>query len=442
MDTGAVENSYVSDSPRGELAIGALIVALFFFGFLGWAAFAPLDSGAFASGRVAVSGNRQSVQHREGGIVSSLKVAEGDHVRKGQVLLELSSSEIKASERGVAGQAIALLAQRARMIAERDGLATVPVPSEFSTFSPEDRILANEAMRLQMLQLGARRSGRTTEIGVLTQRIGQLDQQGFGLQRQIDSNIEQRRLIEEELNGMRSLAARGFAPENRVRALERNAAALDGELGSLRAEVARSREAVGETQLQILGVSNRMNEDVADQLRQTEVQLNELRPKLTELRNQIALTYVRSPVSGQVVGLTAFTSGGVVAPGQTLMEIVPDKAAQVIIASVRPEDIDNVTVGMRTEIKFPGLRDRSTPIVHGQVTRISADSFVDEKTGESYYRTEVVVPPAEMSVLGRAADRTRPGMPVQVILILRKRSALEYLVEPLTHSLWRSGSQE
>lgn len=430
------------DRPTTEIRMGLIVIVAFFVLFLGWASLARLDAGAYAHGQVAITGNRQAVQHRDGGTLQSLNVAEGDRVNRGQVLMELQTGELSANERGVAGQVISLLAQRARMVAERDRLADVATPAEFSTLPAQDAPLAAEAMRLQRLQFAARRGGRSTETGVLRQRIGQLQEQINGIERQIASNIEQSRLIGEELNGMRSLAAQGFAPQNRVRALERNAAALDGELGSLRSQVAGSREAIGQTQLQILEVSTKMNEDVADQLRLVEVQLNELRPKWNQLQSQIEQAKVRAPASGQVVGLTTFTAGGVIAPGQTLMEIVPDKASQVIVASVSPEDIDNLRIGQETEIKFPGLRDRTTPMLHGELTRISADSFTDEKTGRSHYRAEMMIPPDELAKLGASAAHIRPGMPVEVVVLLRKRTALQYLMEPLTRSLWRTGSEQ
>jgi len=431
-----------TDSPRRELFIGGVIAFLFFGLFLGWAAFAPLDAGAFAQGQVAVSGNRQAVQHREGGTITRLAVAEGDTVRRGQVLIELSTGELIATERGVTGQVFALLAQRSRMIAERDGLNTIPVPVEFTDLSDADRALAEEAMRLQRLQFGARGTSRSTETGVLGQRSAQLQEQITGLQRQIAANIEQRRLIEEETDGMRELAAKGFAPQNRVRALERNAAALDGELGSLRAEVARIREAIGQTRLETLGVTTKLNEDVAEQLRNVEVQLNDLRPQLSELRRQIAASRIVAPVDGQVVGLSVFTQGGVIQPGETLMEIVPDDASQVIVASINPSDIDNLTIGQRTEVKFPGLRERNPPILNGEVTRIAADAITPEGAEQSIYRVEIVVPPQELTKLGRTADSIRSGMPVEVVIVLRKRTALDYLTEPLVRSLWRTGTEQ
>lgn len=432
----------VTDAPRRELMVGGGIILAFFVIFLGWAAFAPLDAGAYAQGQIAVSGNRQAVQHREGGVVSSLHVAEGDTVRRGQILLQLSSGELKATERGVAGQVFALLAHRARLVAERDRLRAIPTPVEFADLPPEDAALAEESLRIQRAQFLARRTGRSTETGVLGQRVAQLNEQIAGYERQIAANLEQQRLIQDELTGMRSLAEKGYAPLTRVRALERTAAQLEGELGSLRAQIARSREAVGETRLQMSGVNTKLGEDVADQLRQIDVQLNELRPRMAELRAQIARNEVRAPASGQVVGLTIFTQGGVIQPGQTLMEIVPADASQVIVAQIAPNDVDNLRLGQSTEVRFPGLRERNPPTIHGEVTRISADSFTVEETGATYFRAEIVVPAAEMAKLGRSAATLRPGAPVEVIVLLRKRTALAYLIEPLTNNLWRSGSEQ
>lgn len=432
----------VPDAPRNELLIGGAVIAAFFVLFLGWAAFAPLDAGAFAQGQVAVSGNRQAVQHRDGGVVSVLAVAEGDTVQQGQVLIQVAGGDLAATERGLTGQVLALLAQRSRLIAERDRLGSVPTPPEFASLPPEDQPLAAEALRLQRIQFDARSSGRSTERGVLQQRISQLEQQAEGLQRQITANIEQRRLIDEELEGMRSLAAQGYAPMTRVRALERQAAELDGQQGSLRAQVAATREQIGETRLQISAVGTTTNEDVAEQLRNIEIQLNELQPRLAATRAQIARNQVRAPASGQVVGLTIFTAGGVIQPGQTLMEIVPTDASQIIVAEIDPADIDNLRIGQDTEVKFPGLRETNPPIVRGRITRISADSFTREQTGARYFRAEIVVPQTELEKLGPSAAFIRPGAPVEVVVLLRRRTALQYLLEPLTRGLWRSGSAQ
>ncbi|HAJ02476.1 MAG TPA: HlyD family type I secretion periplasmic adaptor subunit, partial [Brevundimonas sp.] len=317
----------------------------------------------------------------------------GDTVEAGQILIEVAGGELAATERGLTGQVVALLAQRARLEAERSGLGSIPVPPEFAAMSPGDQALADEAMSLQRQQFTARRSGRSTERGVLGQRVSQLQQQVSGYERQLVANAEQKRLIEEELADVRSLAEQGYAPISRVRALERQAAALDGEAGSLRAEIARANEAMGEARLQMSGVGTDMDEDVTEQLRAVEVQLNELQPRLTEVRAQIERNRVRAPVSGQVVGLTIFTPGGVIQAGQTLMEIVPSNASQVIVARINPNDIDNLRVGLLTEVKFPGLRTSNPPVLRGRVERLSADSFTEEGSNNRYFRAEIVVPP-------------------------------------------------
>jgi len=435
------EPTVVTDAPRRELMIGGAIIVAFFVIFLGWAAFAPLDQGAYAQGSVAVSGNRQAVQHRDGGVVSALLVEEGDTVRQGQVLLRVGTGELTATERGVAGQVYALLAQRARLVAERDRLASIPTPAEFASLDADDAALAQESLRIQQAQFNARRTGRSTETGVLGQRVNQLNEQIVGYQGQIAANVEQQRLIQEELTGMRSLAAQGYAPQTRVRALERAAAQLDGEQGALRSQIAQSREAIGQARLEMSGVSTKLGEDVAEQFRLIDVQLNELRPRLAELRAQIARSEVRAPATGQVVGLTIFTQGGVIQAGQTLMEVVPSEASQIIVAQISPNDVDNLEPGQQTEVKFPGLRESNPPIIHGRVTRISADSFTVEQTGATFFRVEIVVPAEELAKLGRSADTIRPGAPVEVVVLLRKRTALAYLIEPLTNNLWRSGSE-
>ena len=222
---------------------------------------------------------------------------------------------------------------------------------------------------------------------------------------------------------------------------ERAAADLEGEEGSLNAQIARANEAIGETRLQILGVGRDTQAEVAEQLRQVQVQLNELQPRLAASRDQLARALVRAPASGQVVGLTVFTEGGVVQPGQTLMEIVPAEASLVIEARVAPPDADDLELGQRTEVRFTAFRDRALPILRGEVTGISADSFTDERTGEAYFRATVIVPPEELARIGVGPDEAtalRPGLPVEVVVPQRKRTALQYFIEPLTRNLWRS----
>lgn len=434
----------LSDDPRRELRIGAIIAGAFFIGFLGWAAITPLDAGAYASGVIAVSGNRQAVQHRDGGVVSAIHVQEGQTVAKGQVLVEISAGEMRAAERATAGEVYSLLAQRARLTAERTRAGAIATPVEFASLTGEDLALAQDALALQRLQFNARRQSLDAQRGVLSQRVSQLAEQSTGYERQLESNAEQKRLIGEELEGLRKLAAQGYAPMTRVRALERSEAALTGEEGAYRAQIARSGEAIGETRMQLMTLDRRMMEEVTGQLRDVQVRLDELQPKLVALREQLDRAVVRAPEGGKVVGLSVFTVGGVVSPGATLMEIVPQDRALVIQANVAPGDADDLRIGQTTQVRFTSLHERDLPILKGKLTKLSADSFQDEQSGQRFFRAEVAVPPSEMERIRKVrGPRTglQAGLPVEVLVPLRKRTALDYLVEPLFQTFWRSGRE-
>lgn len=431
------------DSPKRELRSGLLIGGAFFIGLLGWAAMTPLDAGALAQGNVAVSGNRQAVQHRDGGIVTALAVQEGATVAQGEVLLKISASDVVATERGLTAEVIALLAQQARLIAERDGAREILEPSEFSTSLAGERALADEAMRGQRLLFEARRRSVETERRVLGQRIAQHSRQIGGYGHQLGSNRTQQRLIAEELGGLRTLSSRGFVSANRIRAIERSAAQLDGDFGALQSDVARLEEAIGESRLQIVSMDRRMLEEVATQLRDVQVRLDELRPRLFATRERLTQSVVRAPAGGRVVGLKIFTVGGVVAPGEMLMEIVPQNKALVVSAKAAPNDADDLTVGMETQVRFSGIQERSLPILKGKLTKVSADSLEDQRTGLQYFELEITVPPEELARIAalRGENGLRAGMPAEVMIPLRKRTALGYLIEPLTQTLWKAGRE-
>jgi HlyD family type I secretion membrane fusion protein len=430
--------------PQREIRTGLWIAIAFFVGFLGWAALLPLDAGVHAAGQIAVMGNRQSVQHRDGGVVSAIHVREGQHVRAGEVLIELSAPELKASERALTSDYLTLLAQRARLMAERSGQRTFAAPPEFAAIPPEDRDLAVQALSLQRSEMLARAGSDSAQRSVLGERAGQLRQQQGGYEKQRQALVRQQELIQQELDGLMSVAAKGYASMNRVRQLQRAQADLQGQEAAMRAEYARAGEGIGETRMQSLSVGTTRREAIEADLKDTQSKLSETLPKLVATRQQLEQSQVRAPVTGQVVGLTVFTIGGVVQAGQTLMDVVPDGRELVVRVSVSPGDADDVYLGQQAQVRFTSVHNRSLPLFTGTVRTMSADSFTDEKTGRSFFRAEIVVPEAEMnrvrSVLGQG--ELRPGLPVETVLTVRKRTALQYLLEPLTGALWRSGHED
>jgi HlyD family secretion protein len=440
---GPVEETEAGN-PTREIRTGIAIAVAFFVLFLGWAAFVPLDAGVHAAGQIAVLGNRQSVQHRDGGVVSAINVHEGQHVKAGDILIELSAPELKASERALTSDYLTLLAQRARLMAERAGQHSFAAPAEFATLPAEDRDLADQALSLQRSEMVARSQSDSAQRSVLGQRAGQLRQQQGGYVKQREALVTQQKLIQQELDGLMSVAAKGYASMNRVRQLERAQADLQGQEAAMRAEYARAGEGIGETQMQSLGVTRTRLESIESDLKDTQSKLSETLPKLVATRQQLQQSQVRAPATGQVVGLTVFTVGGVVRPGETLMDIVPDGKELIVRAQINPGDADDVYIGQPAQVRFVSVHNRSLPLFTGTVKTMSADSFTDEKTGRSFFRTEIVVPEAELnrirSVIGKG--ELRPGLPVETVMTVRKRTALQYLLEPLTGALWRSGHED
>ena len=429
-----------TDDPRRDIRIGAVIGFLFFVVLLGWAALAPLDAGVYAQGTIAVSGNRQAVQHRMGGVVGAINVREGQKVRAGQVLIEMEAPELAAMERALTSEYFNLVAQRSRLLAERSGSGGFAPPAEFAHLSAEDRPIADQALQLQRGQLQARSGSLSAQSSVLGQRSKQLLEQQSGFAQQRVSVREQERLMQDELTGLKELEKKGFASTNRVRALERALEDLRGREAALTSEMARAGEGMGETRMQDLSLNKTSLEEVATELRDTQSRLSDILPKLVSAREQLQQSKLRAPASGQVVGMTVFTVGGVVAPGQTLMEIVPDKRNLVIQAQVSPSDADDVYSGQKAQMRFLSVHDRTLPLLEGTVRTISADRLKDEKSGLSYFTAEVEVPPHELDkvrdVLGKG--QLRPGLPVEVVMAARKRTALDYLLEPLTVHFWSS----
>lgn len=433
----------VDDAPGRDIGAGILIAAGFFGAFMGWAAFTPLDAAAVAPGELTVEGHRQAVQHKEGGVVKAVRVHEGQKVQAGDVLIELSGGDAAAEAKALSAEAIGLEAQRARLKAEAEGRPDFAPPSEFASLTGDDRAAAQDAMRVQRNQLVSELRADAGQKSVLRQRTAELGQQVEGYKRQIESADKQASLIEDELSGVKSLNAKGYAPLTRVRALERAQAELGGQRGQYAASVAQLQDQAGEAELQILQVSRQRGQDLAAQARDVEYRLADVLPKLAAAQDQVARTEIRAPATGSVVGLQVFNAGAVIAPGEHVMDIVPDHASLVVDARVTPADAEALHKGQTAEVRFTGIDQRKLPILKGSVTKVSADAFTDQRTGQRYFQAEITVPPSALSAVGKAsgAFQLRPGLPAQVMIPLRHRTALQYIFEPLQEALWRTGRE-
>lgn len=432
------------DDPRHDIWLGAGVAATFFAILVGWGSLTPLDAAVSAPGEVAVSQHSQTIQHREGGVISAIHVVDGQKVKAGDVLIELAGTDVRANEEALQAQMIDLMAQRARLQAEQLGSSQIDWPAEFATFTGADQDAVKKAEAVQTVQLRAHSQAIATQKQVLSQKASELGELERGYQSQIDSSARQQELIGQELQGMQSLAARGYAPLSRVRELQRTQAQIAGEKGQYQATIAQSRQQARETRSEQEQVSADDGDKIATELTQVEGAIADATPKLTAAKDQLARTEIRAPVSGSVVGLSVFTVGGVVAPGQRLMDVVPDHSPMVIDVRISPNDAQELRQGQSAEVRFPSVHDRSLQVLRGRVTNVSAGGLVDPKTGAQYFTAEVSAPLNALTTHERERDpnfAVRPGMPAQVMIPLRKRSALNYLFEPLGNALWSSFRQ-
>lgn len=431
----------VFDDATGSLVRWGWLLIVFFFGVLVlWAGSVRLDAAAHGTGAIAVAGSRQVVQHRDGGVIKAIHVSDGQRVHAGDVLIELNAGDVGATERSLAAQMIRLEGERARLLAERAGSAIV-APASFASLSGEDRAEAERVMALQQTEIATRRAAVADQKRVLGQQSAQLQEQIGGLQQRMSINHGQDGLYYDELSGMEKLAAEGYVSKNRIRALQRARADVAGQTASLAATAASTREQIGEKRMQALTLDSSQMEKVSQELRETEAALNDIQPKYRAARQQLDATLIRATASGQVVGLSVFTVGGVIAPGQTLMNIVPDATPLVIEAQFAPDDADDLHVGKTAEVRIAALHDRGAPALKGTISRVSADSFKDDHTGRVYYTATISIPADRIAELAkREGDQEglKSGLPVEVLVPLRARTMLQYLVEPVDQALWRS----
>lgn len=430
-----------ASDPAPDIRVGMAVVVGFCAVLFGWGNIARLDAAAHGSGNVSVSGQRQAVQHRDGGVVAALNVAEGQAVKAGQVLLQLAAADVEAQERSLTTQVITLKAQQARLEAEVARAPAITWPAEFAGYTGADRALAEAAIRTQSQQFVARNQSLGSTRDVLRQRQAQLNQRVQGYRDQLVSADRQQQLLSDQLENTEMLQKKGFASVNTVRALQRAQAQIDGSKADLSSNAASSREQIGELGMEMIQADRRYAEETTTTLNSTLFQLNDLLPKLQAARDQLDRVKVRAPASGKVVGLSIFTVGGVIAPGAELMEIVPDSAPLVIQANFAPTDIDGVRIGQEAEVRFTSMYDDNLPILLGSMTKVSADALTDDKTGLRYYTAEITVPESQLALLRKARGPNlglQPGIPVDILVPLRKRTAFQYLVEPLGGAFWRS----
>lgn len=426
---------------RHVAVVGALSIALV-CGIGGWAATTELSSAVIGEGVVVVDGDVKKVQHPTGGIVSKLLVAENDHVSAGQVLIRLDGTTTKAQLSIVESTLAQLYARRARLKAERIGADSFEVEENISDLMTSSAAASNKAASRNAARdlldgeqklFDSRKSALVGMKSQLASRKDQLAEQIKGLVVQINATNDSLSLIEQELEGVDALYKKGLVTLQRLNALKRARADLQGNSGQ---EIAAKAEAEGKA-IEIDRQSIQLDEDrrseIAKELTDVEAKIAENEERRETALDQLRRLDITAPLSGRVHELAVHTVNGVIEPGQTLMLVVPENDDLTVQAKVATRDIDQLHVGQSVDVRFSAFDQRTTPDVRAVITSIAPDIVKDERTGISYYPLRVK--PEAQSIAKLKSIKLYPGMPAEVFIKIADRTVISYLTKPLTDQM-------
>jgi HlyD family secretion protein len=421
---------------RGRIVLGFAAVLFGFCGLVAWLFLANLAGAVVAPGSVVVESNIKKVQHQAGGIIGEIHVRSGQRVAAGDLLVRLDETIPRTNLGQIDTQITQLTGRRARLEAERDGRSRLDLPQGFAASSAQAATVVLGEQRL----LDEERATRAQQVSQLGERIGQFQREIEGLAAQIEANARQASLIREELKGVKDLFDRNLVPMTRLTALQREAARLDGENGSLKAATAKTEGQIAEIRLQLLTIEQRARSEAVKELREVETQIAQLSERRIASLDILRRVEIRAPQSGFVHELNVHTIGGVISPGETLMQIVPDSDRLAVEIRVSPTDIDHIRLGQPVLLRLSAFNQRTTPELRASITGIAADISREQQTGLVFYVARAMAEPAELEKLKGLV--LTPGMPVEAFVETGDRTALSYFAKPLTDAFARAFREE
>ena len=411
------------------MIVGMVIVGFVTFGIGGWAATSELTGAVIGQGVLVVDSSVKKVQHPTGGVVGELRVREGDKVLAGDILLRLDETQTLANATIVSKSFDELVARQARLEAERDNADQITFPKLLLERTRDPASEAARAIAAERSLFDLRRQARGGQKAQLKERSAQLQEEIKGYLGQAEAKQREVDFVHKELEGVRTLFEKRLVPMNRLTALERDTARLEGERSQLSGMTAQAKGKIAEIELQIIQIDQDLRTEVGKDLIETRSKISELAERKTAAVDQLYRVDIRAPQSGRVHQLTVHTVGGVISPGEQIMLIVPDADALAVEVKIAPRDIDQVYVGQAASMRFAAFDQKTTPEIEGEVSLVSADLTQDQRTGTSYYTARVLLNPEEVARLGNA--KLLPGMPVDVFIKTPGRTALSYLIKPL-----------
>ncbi|WP_421762512.1 HlyD family type I secretion periplasmic adaptor subunit [Devosia sp.] len=413
---------------RGHIVLGVALAIALVGGIGTWAFTSKIAGAVVSSGTVLVDGEVKSVQQIDGGVVKQLLVRDGDQVSAGDVLLRLDDVQIRAERDIILGQLGELVGRQARLQAERDLSETIVFPANFDTSFVAGTLVRKGEQ--QVFEGGLR--SRKSQKDQLTLQISQLNDEINGLKAQQQAQIDELELTQADRTNVADLVKGKLVEAARLLATDRDIARMKGRLGDLQASLARAKGRISEINLQIVAIDDLARNDAQRELRTVEGQANELQERLRAVEARLARAEVRSPATGTVNELAVHTIGGVITPAQLLMSVVPSDSLLDIEFRVATKDIDQISVGQATRLRFSAFNRRTTPELTGEVTQVSASATRDPITGERFYLARVKVT-GDMSELD--GKPLVPGMPVEVFVQTGEQVAIAYFLKPFTDQI-------
>ncbi len=418
---------------------GLWVLGLGLGGFLLWAALAPLDEGVPTSGVVSIDTKRKQVQHLSGGIVKEVLVREGEVVKQDQVLMRLDEALTKANYESVRQRYLGLNAMQSRLQAEQRGLDKVTFSSELMAATADPFIAQQVNNQRQLFE--SRRQALRAELQSMQESIQGLRVQRDAAQAVLVQRQRQLTLLNEELVHIRELVKDGYAPRNRQLEIERMVADAQAALADLNGTILRAGSSIAEMTQRSLARQSEYRKEVESMLADVSREVQADAEKFNAIQADLKRVDIRAPADGQVVSLAVQTVGAVVAPGQKLMDIVPERQVLVLESQIPPHLIDKVHAGLPTDIRFNTFAHTPQLVVAGKVMSVSGDLVTDPANPQfSYFLARLEVTPEGMKTLGNR--QMQAGMPAEVVIKTGSRSMLTYMLNPLLKRLAGSMKEE
>lgn len=414
--------NYSQPATWGRYGLGIFLLL-----FILWASLMPIDSGVPAQGVIGIQSQRQSVQHQYGGVVKRLLVSEGSRVNKGQLLLELESTQMRADLTRVSQELIQYSAKYARLLSERQHLNAINFKAQPQLQDSQDTAV-QAAINTQTAFFHARAASLTLQSAVVAERIKSKRIEIKRQQSLVTGRQQQAQLLSTEIASHRALLTQQYVSQERLFELERQLS--DVSVGQQQAQLAISQAQadIAELESQSALQTVQFQRDAENEMADVQQQMVILAQQRVSLLDQIAHTHILAPAAGVVVGQVIHTQGGVALEGQVLMDIVPDDSLIVVDAKVAPHLIENIQLHQNAHIRLLAL-DSLNPVVDGVVTRISADQLINSNTGEAYFSVRVAI--NQQSLQKIQYKKLSAGMPVEVLFKTGERTFFRYLAEPL-----------